>query len=167
MGQGRELGDWSFGVETVKLQDKIGLTSALVVLLGLAFLAGRASGDSMGAPPEELRSRISSSDAKKRSTSAELPFKFLKEVISKVDGPRCSMYPTDTQFALEASRRHGVVLGVLFLADRLFHEWSESKRAPVIVVYGKERFYDPLDWNDFWLRGKSLPEDSSGYGAQE
>ncbi len=151
----------------MKFQDKICLTSALVLLLGLAFWEGRASGDSMGAPPEELRSRIPSSDAKKERTSAELPFKFLKEVISRVDGPRCSMYPTDTQFALEASKRHGVVLGLLFLVDRLFHEWSESRRAPVIAVYGKERFYDPLDENDFWLRGKSLPGDLTGYGVRE
>lgn len=167
MEQGLELGDGSFGVTTLKLQDKIGFTSALVVLICLAFLAGKASGDPMGAPPEELRGRISSSDARNERSPAEVPFRFLKEVISRVDGPRCSMYPTDTQFALEAAKRHGMILGLFFLVDRLFHEWSESKRAPVIVVYGKERFYDPLDGNDFWLRGKSLLEDSTAYGFQE
>lgn len=113
----------------------------------------------MGAPPEELRNRIPYWDQARKGGLREAPFRFLRDVISKVDGPRCSMYPTDTQFALEASRRHGAVVGLLFLVDRLFHEWSESKRAAVVTVYGKQRFYDPLDENDFWLRERIWPQD--------
>lgn len=119
----------------------------------------------MGAPPEELRNRSPYSES--GQVLREAPFRFLKEVISPVDGPRCPMYPTDTQFALEASRRHGAILGLLFLVDRLFHEWSESKRAPIIMVYGKQRFYDPLDANDFWLRGKSRPQDPVSHGSEK
>lgn len=136
----------------------------MAVLLCWGLPPGLASGDSMGAPREEILSRVPAADAKGRQLLAEAPFRFLKEVISRVDGPRCSMYPTDTQFALEASKRHGAVLGLLFLVDRLSHEWSESKRAPIIMVYGKERFYDPLDANDFWLRGKIWPQDPAAYG---
>lgn len=150
----------------MKLQAAMVWAWALVVVFGLALQASPAFGDSMGAPPEELRTRSLSPDAKGDQVLREIPFRFLKEVISKVDGPRCSMYPTDTQFALEASRRHGPILGLLFLVDRLFHEWSESKKAPVIVVYGKKRFYDPLDANDFWLRQKSRSQEPAAHGLE-
>ncbi len=154
----------SWGVKTVKRENLRGGAVALTMLIFWGVPLARADGDLMGAPPEVLRNRLSSEAAGKEQVLREAPFKFLKEVISRVDGPRCSMYPTDTQFALEAARRHGAVLGLLFLVDRLFHEWSESKTAPTILVHGKERFYDPLEANDFWLDPKPPLEDTSAKG---
>jgi len=116
--------------------------------------------DPMVAPPEEVQRRSQGKEAERRFS--DLPLRFLRDVISRVDGARCPMYPTDTQFALEAARRHGPVIGLLFLVDRLFHEWSETKRAQVVRIHGRDRFYDPLDANDFWLRDPEKSHSSQG-----
>jgi putative component of membrane protein insertase Oxa1/YidC/SpoIIIJ protein YidD len=116
--------------------------------------------DPMVAPREEVQRRSQGGEPERRSS--ELPMRFLRDVVSKVDGARCPMYPTDTQFALEAARRHGPVVGLLFLVDRLFHEWSEMKRVQVVKIHGRKRFYDPLDANDFWLRDPERSHNSSG-----
>jgi hypothetical protein len=129
-----------------------GVMCLLAGVLWLWWLlpADSAARDPMRAPPEEASRRLGLE--KGQEGLSQLAFHFLRDVVSRVDGARCPMYPTDTQFALEAASRHGAVLGILFLVDRLFHEWSETKRVPLVVVHGRARFHDPLDANDFWLR---------------
>jgi hypothetical protein len=80
---------------------------------------------------------------------------FFRTTVSKVDGDRCSMHPTCSLYGEEAISKHGPVLGLLLFVDRLFHEWSETATAPKIQVHGVERFWDPLEENDFWLEGSS------------
>lgn len=131
------------------------ISVAVGICLSILCLPSLLSGQNyMVAPMEEVKRRSSEFDTPSGEIS-ELPFRFLRDVISRVDGARCPMYPTDTQFGIEAARRHGPLLGILFLIDRLFHEWSEMKRTDVVTIYGRSRFYDPLDANDFWLRDKN------------
>lgn len=142
------------------------IRTLLGIALSFSLCTICSAQDVMRAPKEELEARSPMALSKTEGGGGELLFQCLRDVISKVDGARCPMYPTDTQFAVEAARRHGLVLGLLFFVDRLFHEWSETKKAPTIVVHGRKRFYDPLDANDFWLRrevfGPNLEGDADG-----
>jgi len=75
---------------------------------------------------------------------------FFRDVISPVDGDRCPMYPTCSEYGLQALRKHGPFLGSVMIADRLIHERDEMKYAPRVIVHGICRYYDPLENNDFW-----------------
>jgi hypothetical protein len=77
--------------------------------------------------------------------------KFFRDVISPVDGDRCPMYPTCSEYSIQALRKHGPFLGFVMIADRLIHEKDEMKYAPRVMVNGTWRYYDPVENNDFWL----------------
>jgi Putative membrane protein insertion efficiency factor len=73
-----------------------------------------------------------------------------REYISPVDGDRCPMYPTCSQYSLEAIRKHGVAIGFVMTFDRLMHESDEIRRTPQVKIYDSYRYYDPVENNDFW-----------------
>ena len=74
--------------------------------------------------------------------------------ISPVDGDRCPSYPTCSQYAREAVRKHGAMIGLVMTFDRLIHETDEVRRAPLIRVRESYRYYDPVENNDFWWSKK-------------
>jgi putative membrane protein insertion efficiency factor len=76
--------------------------------------------------------------------------RFYKNYISPIDGDRCPMYPTCAQYSIECFEKHGLIVGWLMTCDRLFHEADEMKKAPLILINGRYRFYDPVKNNDFW-----------------
>jgi len=78
--------------------------------------------------------------------------RFFQIYISPVDGDRCPSYPTCSQYAVEAIRKHGAVAGLVMTFDRLIHESDEVHRAPQIRVYDSYRYYDPVENNDFWWK---------------
>ncbi|MGM0416535.1 MAG: membrane protein insertion efficiency factor YidD [Thermodesulfobacteriota bacterium] len=77
--------------------------------------------------------------------------RFFQRFISPVDSPRCPMYPTCSTYALQALQRHGPVLGSFITVDRLLHESSPEEQNIPLQGFGRTRYYDPLDANDFWL----------------
>ena len=83
--------------------------------------------------------------------------RFFIHCISRVDGDRCPMYPTCSAYGLQAVEKHGFIVGVVMIADRLIHESSEMTYAPLIEVGGTVRFLDPVDNNDFWWYSKGRP----------
>ena len=72
-----------------------------------------------------------------------------KQFISPVDGDRCSMYPSCSQYSLECLEKHGLSIGWILTCDRLIHEADEIKRAVIIRVQNKNLFYDPVSNNDY------------------
>lgn len=80
-----------------------------------------------------------------------LGVKFFQHYISRVDGPRCPMYPTCSAYALQALHRHGPLTGTFLTVDRLLHELEPDARRELIRVGGRLRYNDPLERNDFWL----------------
>ena len=76
--------------------------------------------------------------------------KIFRKYISPIDGDRCKMYPSCSQYSVECFEKHGLVIGWMMTWDRLIHEADEMKRSAIIRVYGKNRFYDPVKNNDFW-----------------
>ncbi|MDI6753919.1 MAG: membrane protein insertion efficiency factor YidD [Thermodesulfobacteriota bacterium] len=75
---------------------------------------------------------------------------FFKNYISPVDGDRCPSYPSCSQYALEAVRKHGALVGLVMAFGRLLHESDEIYRAPLIKINDSFRYYDPVENNDFW-----------------
>ncbi|MFB3924936.1 MAG: membrane protein insertion efficiency factor YidD [Syntrophales bacterium] len=75
---------------------------------------------------------------------------FFRDYISAVDGDRCSMYPTCSSYGVQAVQKHGFFIGLFMTADRLIHESNEMDYAPQVNINGRIRFFDPVEWNDFW-----------------
>ncbi len=76
--------------------------------------------------------------------------KFYQKFISPVDGDRCPMYPTCSQYSIQAMHKHGPVIGIVMTADRLMHEADERDFVPARKVGSRYRFIDPVENNDFW-----------------
>ncbi len=79
---------------------------------------------------------------------------FYQHVIGPVNSGRCPMYPTCSQFSVQAIKKHGPVVGIVMTADRLIHELDEQKVAPLMKVGSRYRFEDTVADNDFWWYGK-------------
>ena len=73
--------------------------------------------------------------------------------VSSVDGDRCQMSPTCTQYSIQAIEKHGFFVGLIMTADRLIHENNEMDMAPLVRSGSAYRFYDPVGSNDFWWYG--------------
>lgn len=79
------------------------------------------------------------------------PFKFYQDYISSVDGNRCQMYPTCSQYCIEAFKKHGTLLGWIMCSDRLMRCGRDEKTlSDQVWVDGERRNYDPVSNNDFW-----------------
>jgi len=74
---------------------------------------------------------------------------FYSDVISPADGARSPSYPTGSMYGRIAIKKYGFFLGIILTADRLLHE-SDLPLTPLISIYHKRRFYDPLEFNTFW-----------------
>jgi putative membrane protein insertion efficiency factor len=79
---------------------------------------------------------------------------FYQRAISPLDGDRCSMHPTCSQYSVQAIRRHGPVIGIVMTVDRLIHEGDEQRHAVMARVGDRFRFDDPVSNNDFWWHGE-------------
>ena len=82
---------------------------------------------------------------------------FYQNHISVVDGNRCSMYPSCSNYASQAFKKHGPVLGWVMSCDRLVRcgrdEASVSRR---IIVNNHQLIHDPVAGNDFWWFEKDI-----------
>lgn len=85
---------------------------------------------------------------------AATPFLWLLTFYQKAIGPvnrgRCPMYPTCSQYSVQAIKKHGPVVGIIMTADRLIHERDEQLYAPLEKIGDRSRFIDPVENNDFW-----------------
>ncbi|HYA85653.1 MAG TPA: membrane protein insertion efficiency factor YidD [Nitrospirota bacterium] len=75
---------------------------------------------------------------------------FYQKTINRIINGRCHMYPTCSQYSVQAIRKHGPIIGIMMTADRIMHEGSEQELIPSIKVGNHDRFYDPVEYNDFW-----------------
>jgi len=101
------------------------------------------------------------SDVKYETNPAKIPFlwglRFYQKFISPIDGEKCGMYPTCSDYSVRAFKKHGVLIGLMMTTDRLMHEGDEMERAPLIKKYGILRYYDPIKNNDFWFAKENDP----------
>lgn len=76
---------------------------------------------------------------------------FYQKHISVVDGNRCPMHPSCSNYAKQAFEKHGVVIGWVMTLDRLVRcGRCEAELSDPIVVNGHRLIHDPVEANDFW-----------------
>lgn len=89
-------------------------------------------------------------------------FQVYQRTLSAQDGARCAHHPTCSLYGLQMVRRRPL-LGFFFTVDRTWrgHRSSWLRPMPLTTVHGVRRYYDPVEANDFFLRGidaHSMPE---------
>ncbi len=77
--------------------------------------------------------------------------KIFRNYISPVDGDRCPMIPTCSEYAVQAVMKHGFFIGAMMTVDRLMHEGDEARYAPAVRIGDRVGFHDPVSDNDFWF----------------
>jgi putative membrane protein insertion efficiency factor len=104
------------------------------------------------------------SDASFSSKIAMGMVHFYQRFLSPVNGDRCRMRPTCSEYAIHAIRKHGLVVGVVLAADRLMREGEEIHRSLPVQTPKGLRYSDPLEANDFWMGGKrpDVPDNGEG-----
>lgn len=91
---------------------------------------------------------------------------FYARFISPADGPRSPSYPTSTAYGKQAIEQYGFAVGIILIADRLFHE-ADLPLGPKIYIYGSSRFYDPLANNTFWWDQKQKLQPPENLGKKQ
>ncbi len=81
---------------------------------------------------------------------AAAPVRFYQHFLSHQWGQSCAYYPSCSNYALLAIRKHGAVIGTVIAFDRLQHEINEGRTSPPIFTGGQMKVYDPLENNDYW-----------------
>ena len=64
------------------------------------------------------------------------------------------MHPSCSRYSIDCFEKHGLIIGWMMTCDRLFHEPDDMEQAPMILVNGHYKFYDPVENNDFWWYDK-------------
>jgi len=81
-----------------------------------------------------------------------LGISLFQKYISPVDGPRCTLYPTCSAYAVNAIKTHGLTIGLLLSFDRIMHETDEHLLSREVFI-GKTLYYeDSLERNTFWWK---------------
>jgi hypothetical protein len=75
---------------------------------------------------------------------------FYQHFLSHQWGQSCAYYPSCSNYALLAIRKHGALVGSIMTFDRLQHEADEAGTSPLILTGGQIKVYDPLENNDYW-----------------
>ena len=81
---------------------------------------------------------------------AAAPVLFYQRFLGPHWGRRCSYYPSCSNYALLAIRKHGALVGSIMTFDRLQHESNEARYSPLVQTGDEIRVYDPLENNDYW-----------------
>ena len=96
-----------------------------------------------------------SGSAEKSENAFTYPVRFFKKYISGVDGDRCPMHPTCSRYCLNSVKKHGAVMGWIMTCDRLLRcGGDEIRTARQIKTQNDLYFYDPVENNDFWWKGR-------------
>ncbi len=72
-------------------------------------------------------------------------FLFYKTFISSQDTPSCVFTPTCSEFAIQAIKKKGLVMGWLYTFDRLSRCHGLVRPAHYPFDNEKKRFYDPVE----------------------
>lgn len=65
----------------------------------------------------------------------------------------CPSHPSCSEYAIQAMRTHGAVLGTFMQVDRFFREFTTAGAPPFVWRDGQKLHYDPVKANDYWWTG--------------
>jgi len=97
---------------------------------------------------------------------ASAPVRFYQRFLGPYWGRRCSYYPSCSNYALLAIRKHGALVGSIMTFDRLQHESNEARYSPLVQTGGEIRVYDPLENNDYWWYTLISSQSAAPEGAE-
>jgi len=121
---------------------------ALLTVLALSPLPALAA-DTWG--PWEAKSGRPREEPQADTSPFDQAVRFFQRTISRVDGPRCPMYPTCSAYSRQALAKHGPWVGTMLTVDRLIHENDPREKRHPVKIGGRVRYADPLSANDYWL----------------
>ncbi len=88
------------------------------------------------------------------AVSPNFPLRWYQGTLNHLAAVRrgeCPMYPSCSEYCSQAIARHGLALGWMMTADRLMRcGRDEMKLAQRVLADGNWKFYDPVEYNDFW-----------------
>ena len=142
------------------------LLLAIVITLVAAFIWVQRSPADEGllrGPGKALRAKANTTGTEAGTQDiiediATAPILFYQHYLSHQWGQTCAYYPSCSNYALLAIRKHGAVLGTVLTFDRLQHEANEGRTSPPIFTGIQTKIYDPLENNDFWWYRRSGSE---------
>ena len=86
-----------------------------------------------------------------RPEPAVSAIRFFQNVISPVDGDRCRMLPSCSEYADQSITKHGWITGWIMGCDRLIRCGGDEMHGSELTVRGPELYCnDPVSGNDFW-----------------
>lgn len=95
--------------------------------------------------------KLSHEAEEKQGSLLLYPFKLYRDYISSADGDRCPMYPTCSQYCMDAIKKHGPLTGWIMCSDRLMRcGRDETHLSAPVWINGEKHTYDPVSNNDFW-----------------
>ncbi|MFH1911383.1 MAG: membrane protein insertion efficiency factor YidD [Pseudomonadota bacterium] len=97
---------------------------------------------------------------------ASAPVRFYQRFLGPHWGRRCSYYPSCSNYALLAIRKHGALVGLVMTFDRLQHESNEARYSPLVQTGGEIRVYDPLENNDYWWYTSTRSQSAAPAGVK-
>ncbi len=68
--------------------------------------------------------------------------------LTKIDGPRCPMYPTCSHFFRIAVKKRGLYFGFITTLTRMLKETPDMLKYgeyKLVLKYGRYRFFDPIE----------------------
>lgn len=96
-------------------------------------------------------SKHTATDSRRAHNTAVASIRFFQNVISPVDGDRCNMRPSCSQYAIDAVSGHGLLMGWIMSCDRLIRCGRDETGLSPMEIKGDETYcMDPLKNNDFW-----------------
>ncbi len=92
---------------------------------------------------------------------ASAPVLFYQHFLGHHWGQSCAYYPSCSNYALLAIRKHGALVGSMMAFDRFQHEADEARTSPLILTGGQIKVHDTLENNDYWWYRTSYSEPAS------
>lgn len=75
---------------------------------------------------------------------------FYQKGLSVMVSSHCPMWPSCSNYSMQAIAKHGVARGMIMTADRLLHEADEWKYATIIRKGDRLLYADPVENNETW-----------------
>jgi len=98
---------------------------------------------------------VFSSPASAQENSSPGIIQFYQKYISPVDGDRCPMYPSCSEYFKQSIEKHGIAAGWIMGMDRLVRcGRDEVDLSRSVRINGEKHTYDPVENNDFWWSDK-------------
>lgn len=143
----------------------------VIVVFLLLSLLQPAVGDSMKGPwtekkpPDSVKAKKQSQNVLKQNFKAAIWV--FQHYISPVDGDRCQMYPSCSQYGAIAFEKYGFVEGYLLTMDRLMRDnFGAEKHYPARLYDGRWLLFDPVEPHVLTKpsakKKRQLPQEVSG-----